>query len=333
MLGVLAVVVCGAAAWPPAGHAPPRLLLGPTANHKLVANETIAFLEASPGWAEVRGRLAASGGAVHIREVFRWYPDLQERLAAAMRGLGVGLSVEAGEGGFCGAGSGAAAAAADLAKLSAYFAAGGRVKFWEITSSFSRTHRACAAQSLAETVAEAAEYGAYVQARLPEAKLFLYDALPHYAVGDAYPASAAGYGLELTDVLAQLQRALAGRNVTLTGYWADCPADYSTAYPYGDGYAKIAAAAAAAASLGLEFGKTFNSQSGGAASDAAFYAGTVADFARTAAVLPSPTASLSYAMVETWYAHPAAAGPEGSPYTTAYTARAVFRRIRNSTAA
>ena len=49
-----------AAAWPPAraGHALPRLLLGPNAHHENALNETLAFLGGEHGaWDEVRERV------------------------------------------------------------------------------------------------------------------------------------------------------------------------------------------------------------------------------------------------------------------------------------
>jgi len=322
------------AAWPPPGTPLPRLLLGPTANHKNIMNETLAFLEGQEGnWSEVRSRLVESGGALHTRRIWSKDTGAQQKLAELLNGLGLELSVEAAETGFCGAGTGESWAASDLDGFASFLAAGGKIRFWEITSSFSRTHRACPTQPLSTTISEAAKYAAAIQKSLPDAKLFLYDALPHYDVGEDWPANEAGYGLELGDVLTRLRAAMAAESVVLHGYWADCPEEYSAQYQHGDGYARLAAAAALVGSMGLEFGKTINTGTGGQTSDKAFYAGTYADFGNITKVLPSASngTSLSYAMVETWYTYPTMAAPETKPYSTTWTARRVFREIRRPT--
>jgi hypothetical protein len=66
--------------------------------------------------------------------------------------------------------------------------------------------------------------------------------------------------------------------VPLAGYWMDCPFEYSRDYPNATsplpdnaGFKKIAAAVALVKGMGLEIGKTFNSQAGGVSSDKEFY--------------------------------------------------------------
>eukprot|EP01050_Picozoa_sp_SAG11_P003655 SAG11_NODE_212_length_12275_cov_5.098308_11_plen_141_part_00 len=138
-------------------------------------------------------------------------------------------------------------------------------------------------------------------------------------------------GLELGDVLSRLQKAMSAKHVTLHGYWADCPFEYSDSYPFGDGYHKVAAAAGLVSSMGLKFGKTFNAASAGAESSEAFYTKTLEDFSRTSAVVPSAAsdhASLSYVMMASWYLYPTHAAPEDTPYTETNTARDLFRQIR-----
>ena len=158
--------------------------------------------------------------------------------------------------------------------LPTYFASGGKVRFWQLASSFSRTFVDCPNQTFAITVDEAAQYAAAVQKALPGAALFLYDALPHYAVGTKWPPSK-DMRLELGSALSQLQKAMAAKGVKLHGYWADCPFEYSSQYPFGDGYKKIAAAAGLVSSMGLKFGKTFNAAQAGQTSSEAFYTQTL----------------------------------------------------------
>ena len=267
-------------------------------------------------------------------------PLAQRELATLLREQGLSLSVEAGSG-FCGAGSGAESAQRDLGRLSGYFAAGGKVRFWHMASSFSRTHVGCANQTLAVTVHEAAAYAAAVQAALgPAASLFLYDALPHFAVGEKWPQNPGGpraqFGLELGSVLQQLREAMAAKGVVLHGYWADCPFEYSDEYPFGDGYKKVAAAAGLVSSMGIKFGKTFNAAAAGNISSEAYYRATLEDFARTSAEVPSAASgegTLSYVMVASWYRYPTYTAPEDTLYTETNTARAIFQQIRNKTAA
>ena len=348
----LTVLLCSSAvpAWPPAGTTPPVLLFGPLAHHpapglpgsKHVANETLELLAGRSGkWDEVRGRIVASGGALHT-SIYAWgassqepQPEAQRELARLMRAQGLSLSVEAGSG-FCGRGSGTRNAASNLGRLSTYLASGGKVKFWQLASSFSLTHVHCPNQTLQVTVHEAAAYAAAVQSALPAASLFLYDALPHYSVGTKWPQNPGGprahFGLELGSVLHQLKQAMAAHGVVLHGYWADCPFDSSDGYPYGDGYKKVAAAAELVTAMGLQFGKTFNAIQAGQTSSEAYYHATLDDFARTAAVIPSSSgnATLSYVMSASWYLYPTYAAPESTPYTEANVARDIFRQITHT---
>ena len=81
--------------------------------------------------------------------------------------------------------------------------------------------------------------------------------------------------------------------------------------------------------MGLEVGKTFNSQKGGVSSDKLFYTNTLNDFNHTVAKVPGGAASFDYVMVETWYYHPLQAAPETQQYTTTYTALAVMDQIKH----
>ena len=94
--------------------------------------------------------------------------------------------------------------------------AGGALSHLLLESVFSRTVAACGkTQSHNETAAELAAYAAALQAGkigggVSPPTFFLYDALPHYRVGDAWPANTAGahYDLELGAVLSALRQAL-----------------------------------------------------------------------------------------------------------------------------
>ena len=150
------------------------------------------------------------------------------------------------------------------------------------------------------------------------------------------------YGLELGAVLSALRPAMAAKGVALAGYWADCPREYSRDYPNatrplpaGSGYRKLAAALRLVHGMGLLMGKTFNSQQGGQTSAEAFYDGTLADWAGAAAVVPSAASGgkgFDGVMVETWYFYPKQAIPETTPFTTAYTALAVFDNVTSTAA-
>lgn len=339
MLAFIATIL--SSGWPPPGHVAPRLLFGPTANHPdTIANETVALFGAAlPGWAGVRSRLAASNGTLHIRnQVFAFMakdPSMLATLATQANATGIRLSIEAG-GAMCGNGSGVRAAENVLkSSLSAFIGHGGSLALFALESVFSRTHGSCPKQSVAETSEELASFAGVMAAALPGTKFYLYDALPHYSVGIDWPANIAGYGLELGQVLQTLKQAMARQGVPLDGFWADCPYEYSAGtlapLPRGlDGFEKLAAAVGLVKGMGLRFGKTFNTQKGGSASDESFYHGTLDDFQRTTAKVPGKGtggSSLDFVMVETWYTHPTCIVPESSPYTTAFTALAVFEQI------
>ena len=72
--------------------------------------------------------------------------------------------------------------------------------------------------------------------------------------------------------------------------------------------------------MGMAVGKTFNSQQGGQTSDKLFFTSTMADWNGAA----KAGATFDYVMVESWYFHPLHAAPEEQPFTTTYTAKAVF---------
>jgi len=323
--------------------AAPAVLFGPTANLLLPSGDPdyprsiaqlLALVADAPSWPALRAAVVSSRGALHARDgiVAAMSPAQRAALGAGAAALSLPLSLEAG-GAFCGAGAGARHGAAVAALLRPLVAAGAAVDFLLVESVFSRTRAACPAQAVAATAAEAAAFAAAAAAAAPRARLFLYDALPHFRVGAAWPANVPSYGLELGATLAALRAAFARAGVALAGYWADCPFDYSAAYPNasaplpaGAGWARVAAAAALVKGMGLEVGKTFNSQAGGAASDALFHAQTVADYGNTSAALRAAGAALDHMMVETWYAHPLEAAPETAAFTTAFTALDVARR-------
>ena len=254
----------------------------------------------------------------------------------------------------CGAGSGVTLAKHTLDNvLRGFLEAGGSLSHVMLESVFSRTTAACglgptANQTHAQTAVELADYAATLKATLGDKTVFfLYDAIPHYAVGSDWPANtfAAHYKLELGAVLTLLKDVMRVKGVTLTGYWADSPMEASACFPCmcgqdpenpckqgpaGSGYQKIAAAIKLAKSLGLQAGKTFNSQAGGMVSSEAFYNGTLADWTEAAKAVPSAASgghNFDGVMVETWYYHPAQAIPETTPYTTAYTALDIFKQI------
>jgi hypothetical protein len=318
-------------------------LFGPTANllkangspnFPLSISQLLALVTAPAAWPSLRAQLVSSGGALHARDnvLAAMSPAELRSYGSGAAALRLPLSLEAG-GALCGAGAGAARGAVAAALLRPLVAAGAAVNFVLVESVFSRTHAGCPAQSVAATAAEAAAFAAAAAAAAPRARLFLYDALPHFAVSAAYPANLPEYGLELNATLRTLRAAFSRAGVVLAGYFMDCPYDYSAVYPnasasrpFGDGWKRVAAAAALVHSLGLEVGKTFNSQSGGSTSDALFHELTVADYGNTTAA----GATLDHDMVETWYAFPKAAAPETLAYTTAFTALDVARRARRA---
>ena len=85
-------------------------------------------------------------------------------------------------------------------------------------------------------------------------------------------------------------------------YSRDYP-NASSPMPAGSGYKKVAAAVRVVKGLGMQIGKTFNSQQGGSTSAAGFYAGTMYDVEHVAAVVPSLTNGddFDFKMVESWY--------------------------------
>lgn len=332
------IQMADAAFAPESKSTPPTMLLGPTANlpsHTELVRQLLDLVEganATAAWPKTFDHVHTSGGALHVRQqVFGFMtPSQQEAFARATARLGLRVSVESG-GALCGAGAGAALAAANARKLSHFLGAGGRFAFVALESVFSRTRAACRGQSVANTAKELAAYAATLSADLHPAAapplFFLYDALPHMAVGAKWPANIPRYDLELGEVLDALESAMRGRGVELSGYWMDCPYEYSRDYPNataplpaGSGFERVAAAAALVRARGLKVGKTFNSQQGGAKSDELFFNNTLRDWTEAA----EAGATFDYAMVETWYPHPAIAAPEREAYSTTYTAAHVF---------
>lgn len=318
----------------------PALFFGPTANLQppklaaLVAG-LVSDDAALESWAQTRSRLLTSGGALHLRTMAlgAMSPAQQQLLAAASNRLNMTISVEAG-GSMCGDGSGATAAENYIANVySPFLTAGGKIKFLLLESVFSRTAAGCKNQTHAQTAVEVAQFAAKLKAGLGETTVFfLYDALPHFAVGDAWPPNTGhAYQMELGQTITMLQAAMGVEQVELAGYWADSPMEYSRDYPdatnpwpAGSGYKKIAAAVKlVTATLGLQIGKTFNSQHGGSISGEQFQIGTLYD-ARQVALALANGPDFHYKMVETWYLFPAAAIPEATEYTTANTTLACF---------
>jgi len=323
--------------WPPAGHVKPAMLLGPTANLPGdIANQTLALLlDGKDSWKEVRSDVTSSNGTLHLRkQVLTAFMNSQQRqiLAKTARDMGVELSMEAG-GALCGSGSGAQNAEAVLNGLESFIDADGTFKYIALESVFSRTHASCKEQNHSTTAEELAAYASVMATGFPRAKFYLYDALPHYRAGN-FPANIPAYDLDLSDILTLLRTAMVKKGTELAGYWMDCPFEYSENFPSGlDGFEKIAKAVQIVKAMGLEVGKTFNSQAGGQSSDEQFYKSTLADFQKTTAVVPSAKSggfSFDHIMVETWYPHPLQAAPESTPYTTTYTARAIFRQVSQS---
>lgn len=342
------------------GSSIPGLRFGPTANLdqgtlSSLVNGLVSTQAGLNGWAQLRGLMAQSprGGGLHLRSTaYMGAPsglsaEEQKTLAEVAKAQNFTISMEAG-GAMCGGGTGASAAKKLLSDCQPFFEAGGTVAQLMIESVFSRTYAGCPEQSHNETATQIAEFAAALNAARiggdDDASFFLYDALPHYRVGPEWPANSGSerYGLELGSVLAILRDAMKGKALTLRGYWADCPFEYSrdynssailhgkTALGNGTGFQKIAAAVKLVKEMGLEVGKTFNSQAGGQQSAKAFFESTVADWEQTAAVVPGPDSggfSFDHVMVETWYAFPKVAIPETQPYTTAYTALKVFEKV------
>ena len=86
-----------------------------------------------------------------------------------------------------------------------------------------------------------------------------------------------GYNMDLGEILELLQKAMVAQIFMLSSYWADSPYEYSRDYPDPASVAK-AAAMKLVKGEGLLMGKTFNSQTGGKTSDAAFCTCTLSDW-------------------------------------------------------
>ena len=208
------------------------LQFGPTANLNATALAAlVAGLYESPAaldsWAHLRSEMNASDGALHLRlmSMRALSPHQQRGLAASSRRAGFQVSVEGG-GALCGVGTGEASARQHLAALEPFTADGGLLSRWLLESVFSRTAAGCPHQSEAVTAGELAAYAATVAAGLHPSPphFWLYDALPHYAVGRAWPKNAdagAVYTMELGATLRALKAAMGKRGVALRGYWAD----------------------------------------------------------------------------------------------------------------
>jgi hypothetical protein len=321
-------------------RAGPALFFGPTAALRKVSLSKLVdgLVNRLDQWSTVRQLLKDTDGALHLRKgaVMDLDPTQLATLGSVSASIGLHISIEGG-GAMCGNGSGVEAGTRDVQVFQPFFAAGGRLSQWLLESVYSRTQASCPSQSHATTTSELAGYAATVHAAISRdapVEMYLYDALPHFRVGAAWPANAPSYGLELGATLAALKPAMAAKGVPLAGYWADCPYEYSRDYPNasspmpaGSGFRKLAAVVTLVHSTGLKVAKTLNSQGGGQASDEAFYNGTMADWDATAAAVSTGSGGWDAQMVETWYPHPADAIPERVAYTTAYTALAVFQKV------
>jgi len=311
------------------GKGVPSQFVGPTANLKSITNDTVALLNDSSSWPTVLSHVTSSGGAFHIRaHIFDSMTDSQQVMVANnAQELNLRISIEAG--GYMCRPSGAKNAQNQIAKLQPFLQAGGKIHFWGLESVFSRTRGGCANFTLTDTVREVAAYAGVVAAALPATEIYLYDALPHYSVGKAWPPNQplkpGQWAMDLPEVLSLLAPAMAAQGAHLVGYWADCPYEYSINYPDGNGYQRLAAAVSSVKATSLKFGKTFNSEGGGKTSDELFYNLTLDDFSRSTQAVP--LSSFDMIMVETWYTHPTHPAPETLQYTTMYTAKAVMEQI------
>merc|ERR1719397_337952 len=158
--------------------------------------------------------------------------------------------------------SGEALAQKTLAVIDPFLQAGGTIHFWGLESVFSRTRGGCTNFTLNDTIRELSEYAGTVAAALPSTELYLYDALPHYSIGSAWPPNTplkpGQWAMDLPVILSLLVPAMTARGAKLMGYWADCPYEYSINYPDDKGYQRLAAAVSAVKAANLKFGKTFN---------------------------------------------------------------------------
>lgn len=321
----------------------PILSLGPTANlpsHNDSVSQLLGLVtgSATSAWPKTFHGVTQTNGALHVRQnvmgAMMSSAD-QTAFATAARALNLSISIEGG-GAMCGTGSGATMGALHIKITEAFEAAGGTFTFWALESVFSRTHAGCSNQSQTRTAIELAHYAHALSVGLAQKTpplFFLYDALPHFSVGKDFPPNTRPpnheYGQDLETILDLLKDEMEKVGVPLAGYWMDCPYEYSRDYPNatapfpaGEGWKKVAAAAALVRSKGLSVGKTFNSQQGGQTSDELFFTNTMKDWDATA----KAGVKLDYAMVETWYTYPSHAAPESTAYTTTYTAAQIFAK-------
>lgn len=281
-------------------------------------------------WTEVQSGMQSSGGALHLRQdVVKSMSDEQQSLLATRSAkYGVSLSLEIG--GIMCEGNGEGQGEKQMGHYEAFIENGGEFKFIALESVFSRTSKAarpggdCEGQSLETTAKETALFAKAIAQRWPNAVFILYDALPHFHVGD-FPASNTKFDMELIDAIKLLRKAMTTQGLDLAGYWMDSPYEASLLIPHG--WDKIAEAVRQVKAEHLQVGKTFNSGDGGKESNQKFYTQTMADFHRT--IEKAPISSFDFAMVETWFHFPDSTLPETEPWTTAYTTREVFREILN----
>ena len=239
------------------------------------------------------------------------------------------VSIEAG--GYLCNGTASGQSVAEMAQV--FIDSGGEIHQWALESIFSRTLSGCKQiTTLDQVSAQATDYVHEIRKVLPNVRIGIIDALPHYSVGPwkAGPCDKKPNG-DLVDALTSLKTHLAERNYTLEFYWADCPYEYSIAggkcgYPDGKGYAKLNYTAEAVTKLGLRMGKIFNSAGGGQLSDEAFYKGTMSDFDNYLAAVGQDRLANQDVIVESWYPHPAKVIPETAQFTFMYTADQVLKK-------
>merc|ERR1712216_465646 len=112
----------------------------------------------------------------------------------------------------------------------------------------------CPAQSMETTANETALFAKAIAEKWPNAIFFLYDALPHFHVGD-FPSSNPNFDMELIDAIKLLREAMTAQGLTLTGYWMDSP--YEASMKIHHGWDKIAEAVRQVKAEQLQVGKTF----------------------------------------------------------------------------
>jgi hypothetical protein len=298
---------------PVAASGRPRLVFGPNA---YVANLTDIMVDlvtrSAEDWVLTQRLLRDSRGWLHLRgpQALALMPaELQLRLAVGVRKLGLQVSIGAG-GALCQNGAspgetGARFAFSMLEAIKPYLKAGGTFSAWGIFGAMSRTHSQCPAQDAAVTILEVAAYATAISEFAPTSKLYLYDDLGQFSVNEWPPNDpSSASGLQLSEVLTLISKAMAEKGANITGFWADCPYECSSYYmhPNGttlDGYARLYDTARAVRSLGLEFGKTFNSHEAGRDPDMFFYSYTMLDLKHT--LDRSPRIDLDLAAVDSWY--------------------------------